>query len=46
MGGIGNGVENGKVKEVYLKVLRGGEVVKGERGIRKVSVEVRRIELG
>ena len=42
---IGNPVHNPKVKELYLKVLTGGEVVKAETPITKVSLDVTSIDL-
>ncbi|EIY77693.1 hypothetical protein HMPREF1058_02377 [Phocaeicola vulgatus CL09T03C04] len=43
---IGNPVHNPKVKELYLKVLTGGEVVKAETPITKVSLDVTSIDFG
>ena len=42
----GNPVHNPKVKELYLKVLTGGEVVKAETPITKVSLDVTSIDFG
>ena len=38
-------VHNPKVKELYLKVLTGGEVVKAETPITKISLDVTSIDL-
>jgi hypothetical protein len=43
---IGNPVHNPKVKELYLKVLTGGEVVKAETPITKVIQDVESIDFG
>ena len=43
---IGNPVHNPKVKELYLKVLTGGEVVKAETPITKVIQDVESIAFG
>jgi len=43
---IGNPVHNPKVKELYLKVLTGGEVVKAETPMTKVIQDVESIDFG
>jgi len=43
---IGNPVHNPKVKELYLKVLTGGELGKAETPMTKVSLDVTSIDFG
>lgn len=43
---IGNPVHNPKVKELYLKVLTGGEVVKAEIPVTKVIQDVECVDFG